>query len=120
MLINSSYLIALLLAIAIEVVVASFFGYRKKTEIATIIFVNLITNPLLNYLLFVNNYFDAFRISTAVILFCEIVVVLTEWLLLVFALKKNPKRLFVLSVIMNFCSYIAGVFIYTLPVGILQ
>lgn len=113
MLINSSsYLIALLLTIAIEVVVANFFGYRKKSEITTIIFINLITNPLLNYLLFTNGYFGITQTNTTIILFLEIVVVLVEWLLLGSVLQQNSKKLFTLSLVMNFCSYIVGVLLF--------
>ena len=113
MLINSgSYLVALLLTIAIETVVATFFGYRKKLEIATIIFINLITNPLLNYLLLINGYFKIAQINTTAILFLEIVIVLVEWLLLRFTLQQNSKKIFALSLVMNFCSYIAGVLIF--------
>lgn len=112
MLINSGiYVCALLLTIAIEVVVALLFGYRKKSEIATIIFINLITNPLLNYLLFINSYFGTVQISTITILILEIIVVSVEWLLLIFTLKQNQKKLFALSVVMNFCSYVAGALI---------
>lgn len=113
MLINSgSYLIALLLTIAIEIIVAIFFGFRKKSEIATIIFINLITNPLLNYLLFINGYFGISTINTMTIIFLEVLVVLVEWLLLRFTLEQNSKKLFTLSLAMNFCSYIAGVLIF--------
>ena len=109
---SSNYLIALVLTTAIEVVVALFFGYRKKSEIATIILINLITNPLLNYLLFINNYFGTVQINTIIIIFLEIVVVFVEWRLLKFVLQQNSKKLFALSVVMNFCSYIAGVLIF--------
>ncbi|MGB9762424.1 MAG: hypothetical protein ACPLW7_00175 [Minisyncoccia bacterium] len=113
MLINSgSYLIALLLTIAIEVIVAIFFGFRKKSEIATIIFINLITNPLLNYLLFINGYLGVSTINITTIIFLEVLVVLVEWLLLRFTLQQNPNKLFTLSLVMNFCSYIAGVLIF--------
>lgn len=113
MLINSgSYLIALLLTIVIEVIIAIFFGYRKKSEIAAIIFINLITNPLINYLLIINGYLKIITISTATILFLEMIVVLLEWLLLIFTLRQNSKKLFILSLVMNLCSYIAGVLIF--------
>lgn len=113
MLINSgNYLIAILLTIAIEIIVALFFGYRKKIEIVTFIFINLITNPLLNYFLFINNYFTLVHINTIIILFLEIIVVFIEWLLLMFALQQNSKKLFALSAIMNFFSYVVGVFVF--------
>ena len=110
--INSSYPIALLLAIVIEIPVALFFGYKKKLEIATIIFVNLITNPLLNYLLSVNKYFKLIQINTITIVFLEIIVILVEWLLLLFVLQQRSRRLLIMSAVMNFCSYIGGVIIF--------
>lgn len=106
-------MIALLLTIVIEVIVAIFFGYRKKLEIVAIIIINLITNPLLNYLLFINNnYFGITHVNSVIILFLEIIVILVEWLLLRYILQKNPNKLFVLSLTMNFCSYIVGVLIF--------
>lgn len=112
MLINSSYLIAFLLAIIIEITVAVFFGYKKKLEIVTIVFINLITNPLLNYFLSVNNYFRLMQVSTITIIFLEIIVILVEWLLLLFALKQKPTKLLIMSIAMNLCSYIVGVILF--------
>jgi hypothetical protein len=42
----------------------------------------------------------------------EFLVVLAEWGMLVFALHGKPKPLFGLSLTMNACSYIVGVWIY--------
>jgi hypothetical protein len=109
---NGSYLIALLITIAVEAVVAVFFGFRRKFEIAAIIFINLITNPLLNYLLFINGYFNITTIKTEGIIYLEVIVVLVEWLLLSFTLQQNRKKLFALSLVMNFCSYITGFLIF--------
>lgn len=108
----SSYLLALFLTIVIELAVAFFFGFRKKIEIIAIVFVNLLTNPILNYLLLVNNHFSFFKSSLLIILFLEAIVVLIEWKLLVFALQEKSKKLLALSLAMNFCSYIAGVLIF--------
>lgn len=108
----SSYLLALFLTIVIELVIALFFGFRKKIEIIAIVFVNLLTNPILNYLLLVNNHFSFFKTNLLIILFLEFVVVLVEWKLLVYALQGKTKKLLLLSLLMNFCSYIAGVIIF--------
>ncbi len=108
----SSYLLALFLTIVIELAVAFFFGFRKKIEIATIVFVNLLTNPILNYLLLVNYHFSFFKSSLLIIFLLEVAIVLIEWKLLVFALQEKPKKLLALSLTMNFCSYIAGVLIF--------
>lgn len=109
---DGSYLIALLLTIAIEVSVAISFGFRKKYEIATIIFINLITNPLLNYLLFINGHFQILTIKTAEIIYLEILVVFVEWFLLIFTLQQNKRKLFSLAFVMNFFSYISGYLIF--------
>ena len=103
-------LFALFVTILVESVVAMLLGYRKKLEIATIILINLITNPLMNYLIIIGVFLaPSDRVSTIITtLFLEIVVVFVEWLLLRFALRSDSKKLFVLSLVMNVCSFIAG------------
>jgi hypothetical protein len=108
----SSYLLALFLTIVIELAVAFFFGFRKRIEIIAIIFINLLTNTILNYFLLANDHFSFFKSSLLIILLLEIVVVLIEWKLLVFALQEKPKKLLALSLAMNFCSYITGACIF--------
>jgi len=108
----SSYLLALFLTIVIELAVAFFFGFRKKLEIIAIIFVNLFTNPTLNYLILVNGNFSFFKINSLIIVLLEIMVVLIEWKLLAFALPEKSKKILTLSLVMNFCSYVVGAFIF--------
>ena len=108
----NSFLLAPLLTIVIELVVALFFGFRKKIDIITIIFVNLLTNPILNYFLWVNDYFSFFKSNLSLILSLEFLVVFIEWKLLVYVLQEKSNKLLKLSFVMNFCSYIAGVLIF--------
>jgi hypothetical protein len=96
----------------IELGVALFFGFRKKIEIIAIIFVNLLTNPILNYLLLVNNHFSFFKTDLLIILFLEFVVILVEWKLLLYIIQNKSSKIFKLSFVMNFCSYIVGVIIF--------
>lgn len=103
-----NYLLALILTLAVELVVLILFGYRKKLEILVVILVNLITNPLLNFILLSNNYFGFLTVNSLTILLLEAAVVLVEWRFLVFALRKDPKKLLVLSLVMNICSYSVG------------
>jgi hypothetical protein len=105
-------LLALLLTEIVEIAVALFLGYRRPREIIAVFLVNLVTNPSLNYLLFLNEYFSIIRQRLPLILFSEVAVVLIEWALLVFALRGNKKSLFVLSFAMNTCSYLTGVLIF--------
>jgi hypothetical protein len=105
-------LLALLLTEIVETTVALLLGYRRPREIIAVILVNLVTNPSLNYLLFLNDHFGVIRQRLALVLLLEVAVVLIEWALLVFALRGNRKSLFVLSLAMNTCSYLTGVLIF--------
>jgi hypothetical protein len=107
----SNFLFVLCITIIVELVIVYLFGYRKKQEIIVIICINLITNPLLNYLLLLNHYFAFIKTNLTVIVFLELLVVLVEWRLLVYAIIGKSKKLFILSLLMNFCSYISGVLI---------
>ncbi len=109
---SSNFLIALLLTIAIEVFIAILFGFRNKNLILAVVFINLITNPILNYFLLINNYFSFVFINTIILLIFEIIIILVEWLLLIFVLQQSPKKLLALSAVTNFCSYITGILIF--------
>lgn len=106
--ISVNYLLALILTLTVESAVLILFGYRRRIEIISVVLVNLITNPLLNFIFLSNNYFAFLTINSLTILFFEVVVVLVEWRFLVFALQEKPKQLLVLSSVMNICSYITG------------
>jgi hypothetical protein len=103
---------ALLLTIAIEVIVALLFGLRSKQELWTVVLINVITNPLLNYLITVNGYFHLISQTTILILCLEVAVVLVEWRLLVWVLRQSTKKMLRLSFVMNTCSYLAGLLIF--------
>jgi hypothetical protein len=109
----SSYLVALLLTILIEVFVALIFGYKCKKEILSVILLNLITQPVLNYFLLINSYFSLVSVSIQFILLLEIIVILVEWQLLVWTLQRKPKSLFVLSLVMNLASLTIGLSLFT-------
>ena len=103
---------ALFFTIVIELVVAFLFGFRKKIELITIVLVNLVTNPILNYFLLVNDYFSFWPRSMVLIIFLEVLIVLLEWRLLVYVRLEKTKKLLLLSALMNFCSYVVGVIIF--------
>ena len=108
----SDNLLALLITEIVEITVALFLGYRRPREIIAVILVNLVTNPSLNYLLFLNDHFGIIRERFPLILFLEAAVVLIEWALLVVALRRSNRSLFVLSLTMNTCSYLTGGLIF--------
>ena len=47
----SRYLISFFLTLIIEIAVALAFGYREKKFLVTILLVNVVTHPLLHYVL---------------------------------------------------------------------
>jgi hypothetical protein len=109
----SSYLVSLILTILIEVLVARTFGYRNRYETLAMILVNLITQPAVNYsFLLINTYFNLASLSMQATVLLEIPVALVEWQLLVYALQRNPKSLFVLSLVMNAASSIIGLIFF--------
>jgi hypothetical protein len=110
MLINN-FVEPLLLAVVVETLIAWLFGFKGKKQLLAVVLVNLITNPLLNYLFVVNRTFNLFPVNFFVIGSLEVIVILVEWLILWWALKENPRKLFLLSCIMNFASYLVGVLI---------
>jgi hypothetical protein len=103
--------IALALTVAVEVVIAWLFRLRSKTELSTVTLINVITNPLLNYLILVNGFFHLAPYSVVLILSLELGVVIAEWLLLSWVLRNRAGKMLVLAVAMNVCSFLAGLLI---------
>lgn len=105
-----NYATAFLLTIILEIAVALVLGYRKQTEIACIFWINVFSHPLLNYIIWVINSLDSVPINTTRIVFLEGLVVVAEWQLMCYTLRKQKKaRLFILSLVMNSVSYVAGI-----------
>jgi hypothetical protein len=108
----TDYLAALILTIVIEVFVALAFGYRHKKEMIAVVLVNLITQPALNYFLLLNSFFSLITANIQFILLLEIVVILVEWWLLVYTLKRDVTRTFALSLVMNLTSFFLGLLLF--------
>jgi hypothetical protein len=108
----TDYLFALILTIVIEVSIAAAFGYRSQKEILSIVLVNLITQPALNYFLLLNSFLGLIAESIQFILFLEILVIFVEWGLLVYTLKTDLRKTFVLSLVMNLASFVVGLLVF--------
>jgi hypothetical protein len=103
---------ALLLTTVIEVGIAWLCRLRSKRELGTVVLINVITNPLLNYLLAVNGYFHLVSQTFVLILCLEAGVVLVEWRLLVYVLRRGETGMLALSIGINACSFLAGLLIF--------
>ncbi len=107
----SDYLVALILTIIIEVGTAALLGYTSYVAIRTVVLLNLISHPLLSYLLALNGYFGFVDHRTAVVSL-EILVVFGEWGGLLYVLREPPKKLFMLSLSMNLASFLIGLLLF--------
>jgi hypothetical protein len=112
----SNYAIAFLLTIVVEGAVALILGYRKRHELACIVWVNVFSHPLLYYMVWIIRSFRSLPARDPIVVLFEAGVVLLEWQLLCYALPRYPKRrLLLLSTAMNVASYVAGL---VLPIWI--
>ncbi len=109
-----NYLVALSLTLVIETGTAAILGYRTRLALQTVVLVNLVTHPLLWYVVWVGESVGLPLSDTLPTLGLEVVVVVIEWLLLWFVLQDRPWKLLRLSFIMNSASYLAGVVWYSL------
>jgi hypothetical protein len=107
------YAIAFLATIVLEVAVAIVLGYRRRSELACVVWINIFSHPLLNYLVWTIYLVRSGPIGLAGMLFLECFVVIIEWQLLRYALpKRRIASLFVLSLIMNGVSYLGGILFF--------
>jgi hypothetical protein len=104
-----SLISAFLITAIIEFIVAYLMGYRGKDFYIILALVNVITNPLLNYVLLILYFFNLLYYDFAVIIILEILVVLSEWRILSWAMPKQDKSFLLLSIVINVSSYLVGV-----------
>lgn len=110
MMVFNAFLVPLFLTIVIEIFVAILLGNKQIQFLAAFVLVNVMTNPLLNYIVMVLKYFEAYHILILVIM--EIIVVVCEWKALCYALNKKDKFLLRLSILSNTASFSVGVVLF--------
>lgn len=106
----SNFITAFLITSIIECLIAFLAGYRGKRFFLTVVLINLITNPALNYILLVLYSFNFLNLLPAVLVL-EIIVVIVEWRILTYAFGEKRKFI-LLAVLMNAASYLTGLLIY--------
>lgn len=110
--IGSSIFLALVITIIIECIVAIVLKHYKRSDLVSIVCINVVTNPLLNYLLWLNSDYQWFQLTWPIVILIEIIVVLVESGLLMFSLKKSLHESLLLSFVMNGVSYLAGILLF--------
>lgn len=114
---------AIVLTIIVEITVAILMGYKQTRMHRLIVWINLITNPMLNLLLVVvANFAIFFSVSDglfhrwAMLIPLELAIIFIENHILyyVYRSKYTLNTLFKLALTMNACSFIVGEIIYLL------
>ncbi|MEW6404552.1 MAG: hypothetical protein AB1649_22375 [Chloroflexota bacterium] len=105
------YLLALFLTLGIEGCIFYLLGFRKRQYMLTSAMLNLITHPILNYvLLFLS--FLGIKVTIGLVTILEILVVITEWQLLVYVFGNPRGRFFITSLLANAASFLAGILLF--------
>lgn len=115
----------IIITIAIEILVAMIFGYRKKNQLNIILITNILTQTILNVILNVVNYFLGSMVFVASYILAEIIVIIIEAsvytsLLAKYGEGRLSKKVYAVlyAVIANIVSFVAGLYIAKLLPGI--
>jgi hypothetical protein len=100
----------LALTLAIELPVAALCGLRTRPALLAVALVDMLTNPPLNFAgMLIARFVDwSHWPALAWVLVAEIVVVVVEWRLLLWALGGRPRRMLLVAGAMNAASALAG------------
>ena len=101
----------MILTILIEVLVVRVLDSSGKFHLKTIALVNLVTHPVLNFILYIVYSYNLLQTIYIPFFVLEIMVIVVEWGLLNSVYTNNIKRNFKLSVAMNISSLIIGLII---------
>ena len=98
---------------------AALLGLRSRTALLAVALVNLVTNPLLTYALLVAAHLAGWGTRATAgyvvaLIVGELLVVLAEWRLLLWALGGSPLRMLKVSVAINAASALAGILVWRL------
>jgi hypothetical protein len=111
-----SLLSALILTILIEETVIFLIGYRNKNTFLVVALVNIITNPIANYIVMINNIFNIIEPNISLVIILEVLVSYIEWKILEYALPNQEKQSYlILSIMMNLASFLTGIILFGLP-----
>ena len=102
-----NFVVPLVATIVIECLAAFLLGYREKLLFGAIVIINFVTNPFLNFIILLLDYFQWMEIYLHTVLFMEVIIVFIEWIMLCYIFPYPKKQLFVLSFVMNLASYLA-------------
>jgi hypothetical protein len=107
----NSLLEALVLTEIIELPVAYAAGLRSKIGLATLAVANLATNPLLNFVLLLIASQTGKTPGMEIIIPLECLVIIAEFGILFYVLRKDKRKLLLISLTVNAASFGIGLFL---------
>lgn len=98
-------ILSLVFTIFVELLISIFFGINKKKDFLYITLVNIITNPITEFInLLVRDSIFHYQI----ILIIEVLVIYIEYLFYKRLLKSENINFLYLAILNNVCSYVIG------------
>ena len=104
-------LICLISTIIVELLISLLLGIRNKRDILNIVLANCLTNPLVVSITNIVNVYIGYNESYIVLYILELLVVIVEGLLYKKYLIYKKINPFIISLILNLCSYLFGLLI---------
>jgi hypothetical protein len=105
----------LLLTVVVESLLGYLLGIKDKKELEIVILINIVTNALLNaFVIYMDNFQIVYSAATRryFVPILEILVIYIEGAVYRRMLPKKKINPFILSFILNACSYLLGLFIF--------
>ena len=109
-----SFLIRLILTIAIEIGLALIFGIKKKSHILTILIVNVITQVFLNAMLNITTYFEGQLTAVIYYVIGELIVLAADSIFYVLYFKTQKLKFALYAILANLISFGTGFGLYIL------
>lgn len=101
-------LICLIATILIEVTFALIFKVRDKKDLVNVVLVNIFTNPIVSSVPFAVNIFYGLMERNIVLAILEVLTVIVEGFIYSKTLKYKKINPYLLSLLLNVCSYFIG------------
>ena len=101
---------SLVITLLVECLIAIILGYRKR-DLLNVFLVNVLTNPIVNSITIAVNYYLGIKYRNMALLILEIMAFLIEGFIYHKYLEKRKINGYVLSFILNSCSYLIGLII---------
>ena len=99
---------SLVFTLLIEIIVAKTLKIKEKKDLINIVLVNIVTNPIVVLFPYVIGLYFGIKCRYILLFMLELLTVLFEGLVYKKNLKYNKINPYIISIILNLCSYLIG------------